>query len=51
MDESLPACRSSCSTRAENRSICAACPAISQYASASRTASSTAGSADSSSAE
>ena len=51
VEESLRACRSSCSTRAESRSICAVSPPISRYASASRTASSAAGKADSSSAE
>ena len=51
MEESLRACRSSCSTRAENRSICAVSSPISWYAPASRTASSAAGRADSSSAE
>jgi len=58
VEESLRACRSSSSTRAESRPICAvsrpACAvssAISRYASASRTASSAAGTAESSSAE
>src|SRR5450759_3793936 len=51
VDESLRACRSSSSTRAASRSICAVSSPISRYASASRTASSAAGRADSSSAE
>src|ERR1022692_2909862 len=51
VDESLRACRSRSSTRAESRSICAVSSAISRYASASRTASSAAGRADSSSVE
>ena len=58
VDESLRACRSNSSTRADKRSTCAASrpacavsSAISRYASASRTASSAAGRADSSSAE
>jgi Lsr2 len=51
VEESLPACRSNCPTRAESRSICAVSSPISRYASASRAASSAAGRADSSSAE
>ena len=51
VDESLGARRSSCPIRAESRSTCAVSSPISRYASASRTASSAAGRADSSSAE
>ena len=51
MDESLRACRSSCSTRAESRPACAVSSPISRYASASRAASSAAGRACNSSAE
>ena len=50
VEESLPACRSSCSTRAASCSFRAASSPISRYASASRAASSAAGRADSSSA-
>jgi hypothetical protein len=51
VDESFPALRSSCPTRSASRSFCAVSSPISRYASASRAASSTAGRAESSSAE
>ena len=51
MDESLRACRSSSSTRAESRVTCTVSSAISWYASASRAASTAAGRTNSSSSE
>jgi hypothetical protein len=51
VDESWRARRSRSSTRADSRSICAVSSPISRHASASRTASSAAGRADSSSAD
>ena len=50
-DESFPACRSSCPTRADSPSTCAVNSPINRYASASRAADSATGSADRSSAE